>query len=102
MVAAKRTDTRLTKMSWRPFALQAALNIVVTGEDNDANYPKDNGPTIEWQQAAKIDELIEWAGVDKAKVLAAYNVGQLGDLPAAMFDAVCKAVRQRGEQNGKS
>lgn len=84
----------------RRYALQAALNIVVTGEDTDAHYAHPAPDTITQEQEAELADLIQWSGSDKAKFLKYCKVANLSQIPASKFEAVKAALIQKGKANG--
>lgn len=84
----------------RRYAVCAALNIVVTGEDTDANYTHPAPDTITKEQEAELADLIQWSGSDKAKFLKYCKVANLSQVPASKFEAVKAALVQKGKATG--
>lgn len=78
------------------YALQSALNIVVTDEDTDAgNLPE---ATITAEQEVKLTEWIETTGTDRAKFLAFLKVGALSELPASRFENALEALKRKWQR----
>lgn len=78
------------------YALQSALNIVVTDEDTDAGNL--SGATITDEQAIQLQEWIDSTGADKAKFLAFLKVERLADLPASKFANAMEAIQKKAKR----
>lgn len=78
------------------YALQGALNIVVTDEDTDASNLAVNAITDE--QAIQLEEWIESTGADRAKFLAFLKVEKLADLPASRFANAMEAIQKKAKR----
>jgi len=65
------------------YALQGALNIVVTDEDTDAGNLADNPITDD--QALQIEDWIATTGADRARFLKWAKVDRIADLPASKY-----------------
>ena len=75
------------------YALSAALNIVVSDEDDD-------GATLEFvpisdEQYASLHELLEASGADLKRFLACYQIEKLGELPRAKFEDALAALKRK-------
>jgi len=77
------------------YALCAALNIVVTDEDTDANGL---AQTITEEQCATIREWIEGSGADEKKFLKWLAVERIGDIPAAQFQTALYELQRKAGQ----
>ena len=73
------------------YALQAALNIVVSDEDNE---PKMVEP-ITKEQAIELQDLIENTGSDLARFLEWGGVESLDEMPAAKYDRAVKMLKAK-------
>jgi len=78
------------------YALQGALNSVVTDEDCDAANLSMN--TISPEQEVKLTEWIESTGTDKGKFLAYLKVPSLSELPAARFENALEALKKKWQR----
>lgn len=78
------------------YALQGALNIVVTDEDCDAANLSMN--TISPEQEVKLTEWIESTGTDKGKFLAYLKVPSLSELPASRFENALEALKKKWQR----
>ena len=78
------------------YALQGALNIVVTDEDTDAANLTAN--TITDEQAIQLEEWIESTGADRVKFLAFLKVEKLADLPASKFANAMEAIQKKAKR----
>jgi hypothetical protein len=78
------------------YALQSALNIVVTDEDTDAGNLTAN--TITDEQAIQLEEWIESTGADRVKFLAFLKVEKLADLPASKFANAMEAIQKKAKR----
>lgn len=74
------------------YGLCAALNIVVTDEDNDARYTLD---PITAEQEIEIIELIERKNANKAGFLKWLGVAQVSEIPAKRFKEAVAALRSK-------
>jgi hypothetical protein len=74
--------------------LCAALNIVVTDEDNDANGMAEK---ITEQQAATIREWLVATTTDEKRFLNWLHVAAVADIPAARFDECVAMLKRKGQ-----
>lgn len=92
----------------RRYALCAALNIVVTGEDTDANYeaaPAKPAPVgMTQEQIDTLSDLLaqaEQVGANRAGFLGIYKVKAVSDILPALYqdayDRLCKRVAEGGK-----
>lgn len=65
------------------YITKLVFNIVIGGEDNDGN-----GPTLNKEQIAQIEQRMKDAGTDKAKFLGFWKVDSLEKIPAFNFDPI--------------
>ena len=77
------------------YALCAALNIVTSDEDNDAEGLHD---PINQDQYALIEELLAETKADKAKFLSWLGVDAIGNIPASDFQKAYSALQQKRKQ----
>jgi len=77
------------------YALCAALNIVVTDEDNDAGNVME---TITQEQIATLEEWIESSGADRKRFLKAFAIERLGDMPAMQFTVALGELKRKAAQ----
>jgi hypothetical protein len=73
------------------YALCAALNIVVTDEDNEDQL----GTTIDADQLTEIELLIRDVNADVPKFLAWAGVKTLAELPAAKYAEAARMLRSK-------
>lgn len=73
------------------YALCAALNIVVTDEDNEDRL----GGTIDADQLTELELLIRESGANESKFLVWAGVKNLADLPAAKYGEAVKMLRAK-------
>lgn len=71
------------------------FNVTLTNEDRDGNQP---GDTINEDQIANLQALIEEVKADKAKFLKFLRVGDLADLAANRYSAAVKALEAKRAQ----
>ena len=81
------------------YALCAALNIVVTDEDNDA---AGLGQTISMEQEIELLELLESTGGDKPRFLKFMGVEKVIDIPAKRFPEAVNAINEAAKARGRS
>lgn len=74
------------------YALCAALNIVTSDEDNDAEGLHQS---ITDDQYALLDELITSTNSDRKRFLAIFGVEKLGELPASRFEDAWAALKRK-------
>lgn len=77
------------------YAICAALNIVVTDEDDDAEGLIE---TITMEQEAQLEEWIANVGANRPKFLEWLGVAKLGDCPASKFKQAIAALKERGKK----
>lgn len=75
------------------YALQGALNIVVTDEDTDA---AGMGETITEEQAVKLTDMIEAYEVDLPRFLQFAEAESIGEIPASRFQRCFDALKAKG------
>jgi len=74
------------------YALCAALNIVVTDEDDESKL---GGGTIDADQATELELLIRDVRADEAKFLAWAGVKSIADLPAGKYPEAVRMLRAK-------
>ena len=79
----------------KQYALCAALNIVVTDEDNDAATVME---TITEEQMAQLEEWIEVSGADRARFLKRFAIEKLADMPAQQFMVAIGELKRKAAQ----
>ena len=84
------------------YALCAALNIVVTNEDDDAQSVTTDVPTITQEQAAALDDLVQLGEFDRAQVLPFYHVKKWAELRADRYEAVKEQLERKCAAKGKA
>lgn len=72
------------------YLLRAALNIVVVGEDNDAQGLHE---TITEEQAIQLKENMEGRRLNGPRLFKAYSIEKLRDLPASRFDEFMAEIK---------
>jgi hypothetical protein len=77
------------------YALCAALNIVVTDEDSDAQGV---AQAIDEKQVATLEEWIETSGANRQKFLDTYQIKTLGEMPAQMFLTAISQLQRKAKQ----
>ena len=77
------------------YALCAALNIVVTDEDNDAATVME---TITEEQMAQLEEWIEVSGADRVRFLKRFAIEKLADMPATQFLVAIGELKRKAAQ----
>ena len=77
------------------YALCAALNIVVTEEDNDAATVME---TITDEQMAQLEEWIEVSGADRARFLKRFAIESLPQMPAQQFLVAIGELKRKAAQ----
>lgn len=82
------------------YALCAALNIVVTDEDDDAGRMQEQITYITEAQAIQLDEMIQSYGADRAKFLDFYGIKSTAELPASRFQQAFAALQKKGAKKG--
>jgi len=80
------------------YALCSALNIVVTDEDRDAQFPDD---VITRDQVKIIADLIAASGTDVARFLTWAGADQLADLPTRQYQ-IAKAMLEKKLDAGEA
>ena len=75
------------------YALQSALNIVVTDEDTDASNL--TGATITEEQAIQLQEWIDTKGVDKKRFLDWAGVASLSEIPSTKYQQAVDFLRRK-------
>lgn len=81
------------------YALCAALNIVVTDEDDDAQSAYD---PVTMEQEIAIAEFIEQNGLDKTPFLKWLAVDRICDIAARDFDKAMNALRNKAAEKKKA
>jgi len=89
------------------YATIALLNIVSFApedSDRDGTPPAADEPVIDDDQAVKLTEALEFAGLTKKALCKKYGIEKFGDLPARLFNdamTACKNHAARGAENAR-